>query len=110
MPHSHRVDEPTELFLGTVASPQSRPLLHSARLVYCSQPFHSRDRGKLSFVTALLPFPSSFVQFAIPLGEDLSGAAFQLVDRCNVSDRAVEPHRIVVIDPAAHDSRGILQR
>jgi hypothetical protein len=27
-PSSHRVDEPTGLFLGAVASPQSRPLLH----------------------------------------------------------------------------------
>src|SRR2546423_9100489 len=39
MPHarSHRVDEPTGLFLGAVASPQSRPPLYPAGLIYNRQ-------------------------------------------------------------------------
>src|SRR5438067_3221226 len=108
--HVHRVDEPTELFLGTVASPQSRPPLHSARSVYCSQSLHSRDRWRLTLLTALLPLQASFLQLAIPLGEDLSGTAFELVDRRKITDRTVKPNCIVVIDPESHDSLCVLQR
>ena len=44
MPHSHRVDEPTGLFLGTVTSQQSRLPLQPARSVYCSYCFQSKLR------------------------------------------------------------------
>ena len=95
MPHSHRVDEPTGLFLGTVASQQSRLPLHPAHSVYCGHAFRSRGRGRI-VVAAQLPLLASCFEFAIAFGEDLCFAAFQLVQGRNVTDRAVKPNRIVM--------------
>jgi hypothetical protein len=96
-PHCYRADEPTKLFLGAVASPQSRPPLHSACSVYCSHRFGT-SRCRACGLAPLLPPLASFVQLAIALGEDLSCATFQLVHRCNVADRAVQPNRVVQVN------------
>src|SRR6266581_3471225 len=109
MPHSHRVDEPTGLFLGTVASPQSRPPLHPARSVYCGYAFQSRRRSRFVVATQLSLLASCF-ESAIAFGEDLCFPSFQLVQWRNVTDRAVKPNRIVMGYPQAHDPLRILQR
>src|SRR5215471_17964117 len=106
----YRVGEPTELFLGKVASPQSPPPLHSARSVYCIEVFRSRYRGWWRSLPALLTIASSFVQLAIPIGEDLSGTAFQLVQGRDVPDPTVQPNRVVAVNPETHDPLRVLQR
>src|SRR6266481_13935 len=107
MPRSHRVDEPTRLFLGMVASQQSPPPLHLARSVYCGTGFQSSTR-RLA-VAALLSQLASFFEFAIAFRKDLSGASFEFVQRREVTNRTVKTNRIVMVHPQSHDPLRIFQ-
>jgi len=57
---------------------------------------------------ALLAFPSSFLQLAIPIGEDLSCTPFQLVQGRDVPDPTVQPHGVVMVNEVLDKSSAIL--
>src|SRR5262249_40903293 len=75
-------------------SPPSYP---SARLLSC-------------LLTPPLLFFSGLLQFLIALGPDRLGAAFQLVERCQVADRAVQANSVVMVDVARQQALRLFDR
>src|SRR5215469_6726262 len=64
----------------------------------------------MNLLTPPLPFLPRFLQFLIALGPDGFGAAFQLVERCQVADRAVQANSVVMADVARQQTLRLFDR
>src|SRR5207237_10874127 len=108
----HRLDEPTKLSLGMVASLQSPLPFYLARSLY----LQSRGircvflRDVRGLLTPQLPCLASSLQFEIALSMDLLLLALQHIFRRHVSDGAMQTHGVVVIDILPDQSAGGLSR
>ena len=60
-------------------------------------------------LACLLAASACFFKLAIPLGEDHLFQAGQLVSRCHIADRAVEPHLVVMADVLGNASPRVVE-
>src|SRR5947209_17924856 len=77
---------------------------------YCSSEYQIRRGHGLCRLPTKLALPTCFLQLAIPRGVDLLLASSKHVGRSYESDRAVQPHGIVVFHIALNQPPRILRR